>query len=596
MATDGSTTRPHTSQLEWGPLERSAVKAAAHMLPVALRLKASETNAGCETFLHGRIAAALGGDSAVGSEKDHAAVALLPRVLRTLVAAIERGEREVEGLDPSLQELLTALLDDPKRIPLSKATMLPLFPHAAKLALANYGSFGGSPLPVMVCQSAYQQHVIDGDSNRALLRQLFGMLEDVHRVLASYMGLPTSDNIVLVDNAGDGFNVVAESVVFNPAYYASVKGRGSTDPFRIMVMSNTYPMVKNCIQFWINRHKQLRDALPEGVPLWDYEVLTCPLTEPMIQSVNDAGEHDEPEALIESIVACAVENHADVVIIDHIAFAPALIMPIDAISRRIKAALPRCFIVVDAAHAIGAIPLDFGGGAERPPAFDAWFSNCHKWLMAPKQSAVLWFSDAAADYMHPTIKSNLYRGTPFGTSVELRQKARENLVAMANGIAFPAEAAAAQRRAEFYWRGTRDHSASLVLPDLIWLRRQLGEDRIVAHNRALALAAGEAVARAWGTELLITNPRFLPPMVSVRMPSDDARLNTAAGSRLIDALGGQFPTFTLFGRCYARIAGQIFSDVRDFEVTAERFLHALETCKAELPPASPLPAASPTSP
>jgi len=538
--------------------------AAAAVLPQLLRHKGDATNAG-HVFSHGRIAEWNPDQpNAVGTPEQHAAVALLPRVLEALL-------RSDDGtVDPEVRADLALIAEGRGReIPLTKERMHRLFPQAKALHMANYGSFGGTPIPVTACHNAYQLCAVDGDSDRFLLRQVFGVMEDVHRVLASYMGLPTTDNIVLVDNAGAAFNVVAESVIFNPAFYRKRHPAPSAKPLRITVMSSGYPMVRNCSQFYQDRQRMLRDALPEGTPLWDYQVDVCDLTEAMVASLES-----DCVALVDGIVDFAAANEADVVIFDHCAFAPAFVYPVRELSAKIKAARPGCFVVVDAAHAIGAVSLE--GVFADPVPFDAWFSNNHKWLMAPKSTAVLWFSDEYADWMHPAVKSNLYRGTPLSSTEADRERQLGVLKNNSNGLRFPVDAGpAARRRAEFYWQGTRDHTGEMSIVDLVWLRRELGDDRILARTHELAIQCAEAMAEVWGTAPLVRNAKVIGSMNTVKLPTDDHAEVVAVADWLSKTHSTHIPSMRLNGKAYCRIAPQIFSDVEDFRVVARRYLEAL---------------------
>jgi len=378
-------------------------------------------------------------------------------------------------------------------------------------------------------------------------------------------------------------------VIINPTFYtqrhpitAATAGQ-PRPPLRIMVMSSGYPMVSNVVRFWTNRHNMLRAALPPGVAasaLWEYRVDVCPLTAAMVASLET-----DAEVLMAEMVAFAAAHEADVVIFDHCAFAPAFVYPVVELSRRLKAARPGCFICVDAAHAIGAVSLNGVFPAGDVP-FDAWFSNNHKWLMAPKSHAVLWFNDRWKTWMHPCVKSNLYRGTPHGTSAEEQVAQQDALTRMSNGLRFPVEEGPdAQRRAEFYWQGTRDHSATLAIVDLVWFRRQLGEDRIYARLHELALAAGDAMAAIWGTEVLLKSGTFIGAMNTVRLPTDDAAEVRAVSDWLSHHHAIHIPTMTLGnGHMYCRIAPQIFSDVADFEGIAHRFTEGLAHVRAAVVP------------
>ena len=191
--------QPSRDQPTWGSLEDATVAAAAAVLPELLRHKATATNAGAAVFPLGRLAAWNPEDpTSVGTPEQHARVALLPRVLAALGASCGAD-------DATRRDLELIATGRGREVPLTKEHMLPLFPQARELRMGNYGSYGGCPLPVTACQHAYQVCTVDGDADRFMLRQVFGSIEDAHRVMAHYLGLRDSSNIAFVDN-GAAFN------------------------------------------------------------------------------------------------------------------------------------------------------------------------------------------------------------------------------------------------------------------------------------------------------------------------------------------------------------------------------------------------------
>lgn len=71
--------------------------------------------------------------------------------------------------------------------------------------------------------------------------------------------------------------------------------------------------------------------------------------------------------------------------IDHISSTPAIIFPVKDIVDYLHS--KNIIVVIDGAHAVGAIDLDV-------PSYgaDFYFSNLHKWNYAPKSSAFLWIN------------------------------------------------------------------------------------------------------------------------------------------------------------------------------------------------------------
>ena len=62
---------------------------------------------------------------------------------------------------------------------------------------------------------------------------------------------------------------------------------------------------------------------------------------------------------------------------------------------------PGVQVLVDGAHALGQLPVDL-----QKLGPDFFVSNCHKWLCAPRGSAILWVKRACQDGFVPLVKSH----------------------------------------------------------------------------------------------------------------------------------------------------------------------------------------------
>jgi isopenicillin-N epimerase len=58
-------------------------------------------------------------------------------------------------------------------------------------------------------------------------------------------------------------------------------------------------------------------------------------------------------------------------------------------------------VLVDGAHALGQLPLDMARCS-----VDYFVSNCHKWLCAPRGSAILWVRKDRQTGFSPLVKSH----------------------------------------------------------------------------------------------------------------------------------------------------------------------------------------------
>jgi isopenicillin-N epimerase len=167
----------------------------------------------------------------------------------------------------------------------------------------------------------------------------------------------------------------------------------------------------------------------------------------------------DADAIVERVLDAADER-VKLVVLDHITSPSALLFPVE----RIIPALRRRGIplLLDGAHAIGQIPLALDElGAE-------WYiTNMHKWLYAPRGAALLHASAGAAPLTRPVLTSHYI------------------------GMGFPHS---------FDYVGTRDYTAWLSVPRAIAFFRELGAERLWAHQQALIARGSEALLAAGAQE------------------------------------------------------------------------------------------------
>ena len=366
----------------------------------------------------------------------------------------------------------------------------------------NHGTVGAVPKRVLAAQRDIQD-AIERNPALALLRELSEVrvgvpngkrprLRAVADQVAPFFGARGED-LLFVDNATTGANAVLRSLALAPGD-------------EILVTDHGYGGVTNAARF------VAREA---GASL-----RTVELPDPI----------SRPSQVVDAIVAGleASPERVRLAVIDHIAADSALIFPLRAIVDACHArGVP---VLVDGAHAPGAIALDI-------PSLGAdWYvGNLHKWLWAPRASAVLWVSEARHAGLHPTVIS---WGLDQGVT------------------------------AEFDLVGTRDPSPYLAVPAALELRRELGgEEAIRGYNHALVWQAAGTLTARWGTSYVVPES-MVGPMATVPLPSalgstpDDA-------ARLKDALlfedGIELNIKALHGGLHARLAAQIYNDAADFD-------------------------------
>lgn len=136
-----------------------------------------------------------------------------------------------------------------------------------------------------------------------------------------------------------------------------------------------YGACGNNLKFTVDRHAAL------GIPL---ELINVPIEYP----VGDDEIYSIAKKTIEDTHSKGKKIYLG--FIDAISSNPGVVFP----SRRISKLFRENGILsfVDAAHAIGQVPVDLKGDHEKGEGPDFWVSNCHKWLMAHRGCAVFYAS------------------------------------------------------------------------------------------------------------------------------------------------------------------------------------------------------------
>jgi isopenicillin-N epimerase len=231
-------------------------------------------------------------------------------------------------------------------------------------------------------------------------------------------------------------------------------------------------------------------------------------------------------AAIVAAVAGALTPRTRLAVIDHITSPSALVLPLAGIIAACRAGgVP---VLVDGAHAPGQVALDIAAlGA------DWYVGNCHKWLCAPKGAGFLWASPARQPGLHPAVISHGYD---------------------------------AGFTAEFDWTGTRDPTAFLAVPAALEFCARLGGPALMARNRALAVAAGAALAARLGTEPG-TDGEGAGSMATVRLPLAGAvtPARAAALSARLLAAGTDAPAHALGDAAWLRVSAHAYNTTGDYE-------------------------------
>lgn len=366
----------------------------------------------------------------------------------------------------------------------------------------NHGTVGAPPRRVLAAQQAIRD-AVERQPSAYLLRETAKLGTDLLRpgtsrmrsaaaAVAGFVGSRPED-LVFVDNATTGVNTVLRSLDL-----------GAGD--EILVTDHTYGAVVITAGHIANqRGATVRTAV-----------------------FPPAGSGADP--YVEAIAA-ALTPRTRVAILDHITSESALLLPLAAMAARCRAAgVP---VLVDGAHAPGAIPLDL------PSLGVDWYTgNLHKWAWSPRSCAILWALPARQAGLHPLVISWCY----------------------GEGWA-----------REFDWLGTRDPSNALAAPEGIAMMRELGVHEVRSYNHQLAWAGAKLLASRWGTSFE-TPESMIGTMATVPLPAGFGSTREDA-ARLRDALlfedRIEVQLHAAGGRLHTRISAQIYNDAADLERLAD---------------------------
>ena len=286
----------------------------------------------------------------------------------------------------------------------------------------NHGSFGACPEGVLATQAEWRDRM-EREPVLFLGRELEGLLEAARVRVGAFLGADP-DDLAFVPNATTGVNTVLRSLNFAPGD-------------ELLTTDHEYNATLNAIAEVARRDKA--------------RVVIARIPFPL----RDASE------VVDAILS-AVTPRTRLALVSHVTSPTGLVLPVADIVRELAAR--DIDTIVDAAHAPGMVPVDVDAlGAAY------WTGTAHKWLCAPKGSAVLHVRRDRQPGIHPLAISH-------GANDPRPDRSRFRL--------------------EFDWTGTLDPTAWLTVPAAIDVMSRLlpgGWPAIMEANRALALAGREVL-------------------------------------------------------------------------------------------------------
>jgi isopenicillin-N epimerase len=240
-----------------------------------------------------------------------------------------------------------------------------------------------------------------------------------------------------------------------------------------------------------HEYNAMLNAQHEAAARWGAKVVVAQVPFPL----------GDPDDVVDALLA-SVTGRTRLALVSHVTSPTAVVFPIERIVRELAGR--GIDTIVDAAHAPGMVPVDVDGlGAAY------WAANGHKWLCAPKGSAVLWVREDRRGQVRPLVISH---------------GANDPRVLQGTRTRF---------RLEFDWPGTVDPTPMLAMGDAVGLVAAIepgGWPAIMAANHALALEGRDAIAGALAIDPPVPDD-MLGSMAALPLPGEASDERAAAVHR-----------------------------------------------------------------
>ncbi len=366
-----------------------------------------------------------------------------------------------------------------------------LFSLDPAIAHLNHGSFGAVPVPVQRAQLRLRDEM-ESNPLRFLTASLPERLEHARRHIATFLGADPAGT-AFVPNATTGISLILKSLSLHAGD-------------EVLTTDHGYGAVGMAVN---------RICVRAGA---DHRVVPIGLT----------ASDDE---IVAEIMNAITPGRTRLIIIDQVTSATARVMPVAALAR--AARRTGVALLVDGAHAPGhmSTPLDEIGA-------DYWVGNLHKWLFAPRPTALLAVAAPRRAHLEPLVVSwRIDDGFPI--HIEMT--------------------------------GTNDYTPWLAAPTGVYVMRTLGVDRVREHNAALA-AYGQRVV---GAALGLLSPADLPypgsPDAAMRiLPLPDGLVTDDESAHrlrvaIADELRIEVSITTWRGRGFLRLSAQVYNHADEYD-------------------------------
>ncbi|XP_076935843.1 L-cysteine desulfhydrase-like [Bidens hawaiensis] len=391
--------------------------------------------------------------------------------------------------------------------------------HQPAIARINNGSFGSCPGSIITAQKQWQLDFLKQPDD-FFFNKLPSQILKSRALIKDLINAEDVSEVSIVDNA-----TTAAAIVLQHVGWAFAEGRFEKGD-AVVMLHCAFQAVKKSIEAYVTRAGG--------------SVIVVHLPFPI-----SSNEEIVDEFRLGLAKGKLNGRKVRLAIIDHITSMPSVIIPVRELVKICREeGVGQVF--VDAAHAVGSIPVDV-----KEIGADFYVSNLHKWFFCPPSVAVLYCRKSLASDLHHPVVSHEY----------------------GNGLAI-----------ESAWIGTRDYSSQLLVPEVIEFvnRFEGGINGIMTRNHDVVIEMATMLVKVWGT-ILGTPPEMCPSMAMVGLPSrigvlsdDDAKnLRNYLRDRfkvevpihyqpLKDAEVGPRDGCSGFITGYARISHQVYNTVDDY--------------------------------
>ncbi|HUG93157.1 MAG TPA: aminotransferase class V-fold PLP-dependent enzyme [Planctomycetaceae bacterium] len=222
----------------------------------------------------------------------------------------------------------------------------------------NHGSFGPSPRVVQDARSAWSAR-LERQPMQFFVRDMETELDAAAATLADLVGAD-ADDLIFVDNATAGMNIVAASVDLRPGD-------------EVLLSDHEYGAV---VRIWREACRRAGAAL-----------VVRPLPSPL----------DSAEAVADELLS-GITDRTRLIVVSHVTSPTAAILPVALICRRARER--GVAVCIDGPHALAMIPVNL-----RQIDCDFYAASCHKWLSAPFGSGFLYVARRRQRDLRPAVMS-----------------------------------------------------------------------------------------------------------------------------------------------------------------------------------------------